>query len=108
LNTELLVQLLEDEYELVTAEDGLEAVKKAQQTHPDLIVMDMSLPLLDGYEAAQRIKADNELTNIPIIGLSAHAMQGDQEKAIAAGCDAYLTKPLKEALLFELLDNFLQ
>ncbi|MDX1416245.1 MAG: response regulator [Candidatus Promineifilaceae bacterium] len=107
LNTDLLVQLLEDEYELQTAVDGQEGVAKAEQNRPDLILMDMSLPVMDGYEATRAIKANPELANIIIIGLSAHAMSGDREKAIAAGCDDYLTKPLNDDLLFDMLDEYL-
>jgi CheY-like chemotaxis protein len=107
LNTELLVQLLEDEYELATAVHGQEAVQLAQSERPDLILMDMSLPVMDGYDATRAIKADPELAGIIIIGLSAHAMSGDKEKALAAGCDDYLTKPLDEDLLFEKLEQYL-
>jgi len=107
LNTELLVQLLEDDYELETAVDGQEAVNKTKQEHPDLILMDMSLPVMDGYDATRAIRSDPDLAGITIIGLSAHAMSGDAEKAIDAGCDDYLTKPLDEDLLFEKLDKYL-
>ena len=77
----------------------------AEQERPDLILMDMSLPVMDGWEATRRIKANAALAHIPIIGLSAHAMSGDAEKALAAGCDDYLAKPLNEELLFEKLDR---
>jgi two-component system cell cycle response regulator DivK len=107
LNTELLVQLLEDDYELATAVEGQEAVDKSKQEHPDLILMDMSLPVMDGYDATRTIRTDPDLAGIIIIGLSAHAMSGDAEKAIAAGCDDYLTKPLDEDLLFEKLEQYL-
>lgn len=107
LNVELLVQLLEDDYVLVTAADGEEGVALARRERPDLILMDMSLPILDGWEATRRIKADEALRQIPIIGLSAHAMGGDAEKAHAAGCDGYLTKPLDDELLFETLHRWL-
>ena len=107
LNIDLLVQLLEDEYELITAVDGLQAVEKAEQEIPDLILMDISLPLLDGYAATRQIKANPKLAGIPIIGLSAHAMAGDREEALAAGCDDYLTKPLNDDLLFDILAEFL-
>ena len=107
LNTELLLQLLEDDYELVTAEDGSEAVARTVEERPDLILMDMSLPVMDGYDATRVIKANPELAEITIIGLSAHAMSGDAEKALAAGCDDYLTKPLDEDLLFEKLAQYL-
>ena len=106
-NTELLVQLLEDEYELLTAVDGQEGISQAEENHPDLILMDMSLPVMDGYEATQIIKANPDLADISIVGLSAHAMSGDREKAIAAGCDDYLTKPLNDDLLFDMLEKYL-
>lgn len=107
LNLDLLVQLLEDDYELVTANNGADGIEIAEQERPDLILMDMSLPVMDGWEATRRIKAKNGLTHIPIIALTAHAMSGDEEKAKAAGCDGYLAKPLNEDLLFEKLDQFL-
>ncbi len=107
LNTELLVQLLEDDYELLTAVDGQEGVSKAEKQKPDLILMDMSLPVMDGYEATRQIKANPDLAGIVIIGLSAHAMSGDREKAVAAGCDDYLTKPLNDDLLFDMLEQYL-
>ena len=107
LNTELLTQLLEDDYQLMTAEDGARGVTLAELEQPDLILMDMSLPVLDGYEATRRIKANEALRHIPIIGLSAHAMSGDADKARAAGCDDYLTKPIDDAQLFEKLDRLL-
>jgi CheY-like chemotaxis protein len=105
LNIELLTQLLEDDYDLTVAKDGEQGIALATSEKPDLILMDMSLPLCDGYEATRRIRA-SALT-MPIIGLSAHAMAGDAERAIAAGCNDYLTKPLNDALLFEKLDKYL-
>jgi two-component system cell cycle response regulator DivK len=105
-NVELLVQLLEDDYELVVAGDGEQGVALAEQERPDLILMDMSLPVMDGWEATRRIRANAAFAHIPIIGLSAHAMNGDAKKALAAGCDDYLTKPLNDDLLFEKLDRF--
>src|SRR5262245_17126006 len=98
LNLDLLTQLLEDEYELVAAEDGARGVALAEQEQPDLILMDISLPVLDGYEATRRIKANPSLSHIPVIALTAHVMSGDQERALAAGCDDYLTKPLNDTL----------
>ena len=106
-NLDLLTQLLEDTYSLVSAGDGAQGVELAERERPDLILMDMSLPVIDGWEATQRIKANPSLAHIPIVGLSAHAMSGDEQKARAAGCDDYLTKPLDEALLFEKLKHFL-
>ncbi len=108
MNVDLLTQLLEDEYELVVANDGLQGVSVAEQVKPDLILMDMSLPGIDGYEATRCIKANDALKQIPVIGLSAHAMSGDADKARAAGCDDYLTKPVNDELLFQKLEQFLK
>ena len=107
LNRDLLSQLLEDDYELAVAENGAEGVALAAQERPDLILMDISLPVLDGYEATRQIKADPQLRHIPVVALTAHAMAGDAERAYAAGCDAYLTKPLDEDALFDTLARFL-
>ena len=107
LNLDLLTQLLEDDYELVTTDNGATGVEMAQQERPDLILMDMSLPVMDGWEATRRLKADGNVKHIPIIALTAHAMSSDEEKALAAGCDGYLAKPLDEDLLFEKLGQFL-
>jgi len=107
LNVDLLTQLLEDDYNVLVAMDGAQGVSMTEQHHPDLVLMDIALPVLDGYEATKRIKANPALAGIPIIGLSAHAMSGDAEKALAAGCEDYLTKPLDEALLMEKLKKFL-
>jgi two-component system cell cycle response regulator DivK len=106
-NLDLIVQLLEDDYELVTARDGAMGVEVAATEMPDLILMDMSLPVMDGWEATRRLKADGSVKHIPIIALTAHAMSSDEEKALAAGCDGYLAKPLDEDLLFDKLDQFL-
>lgn len=107
LNLDLLIQLLEDNYELVTAANGAEGVALAEQSRPDLILMDISLPVLDGYAATRQIKANPTLQHIPVIALTAHAMPGDDAKARAAGCDDYLPKPLDETLLFTKLAQFL-
>jgi CheY-like chemotaxis protein len=107
LNLDLLVQLLEDDYDLVSADDGKKGVAMAGAELPDLILMDMSLPVMSGYEAAQAIKSNPALAYIPIIALTAHAMSGDVEKTLAAGCDGYLAKPLDDDLLFETLERFL-
>lgn len=99
-NRDLLVQLLEDDYAISTAVDGATGIAQAEAARPDLILMDLSLPVIDGWEATRRLKADPTLTHIPIIALTAHAMRGDEEKARAAGCDDYLSKPIDEDLLF--------
>ena len=106
-NRDLVVQLLEDDYEIITAADGAEGIQLAARKRPDLILMDLSLPVIDGWEATRRIKADEALKHIPIIALSAHAMAGDEEKARQSGCDDYLSKPLDENLLFTKLAEFL-
>jgi two-component system cell cycle response regulator DivK len=80
-------------YEIVQAENGEEALKAAAAERPDLILMDIQLPLLDGYEATRRLKADPALRAIPIIVITSYALSGDESKARAAGCDAYITKP---------------
>ena len=107
LNRDLLVQLLEDNYAVITASDGAAGIALAELEHPDLILMDLSLPVIDGWEATRRIKANQALRSIPIIALTAHAMSGDAEKARACGCDDYLSKPLDEDLLFEKLTQLL-
>ena len=106
-NLDLLVQLLEDDYAILTAADGATGIALAERTHPDLILMDLSLPVIDGWEATRRIKANAALRAIPIIALTAHAMSGDEEKARAAGCDDYLSKPVDEDLLYAKLQAFL-
>ena len=108
LNRDLLVQLLEDDYEVVTANDGAAGIAAAEELRPDVILMDLSLPVIDGWEATRRIKANRELKTIPVIAVTAHAMQGDAEKARAAGCDDYLTKPVDEDLLLATLRNLLE
>ena len=82
-------------YEVVIAEDGAQGVAMAMSSSPDLILMDMSLPVLDGWKATRRIKATPELRKIPIIALTAHAMATDRDKALKAGCDDYDTKPIE-------------
>lgn len=108
LNVDLLVQLLEDYFDLVVARDGAAVVEAARHDRPDLILMDMSLPVMDGWQAARLLKADAQLRHIPLIGLSAHAMSGDRDRALAAGCDEYLTKPLDEDALFASLNALLR
>jgi len=107
LNRDLLIQLLEDRYRLLTAEDGSAALERAAAEGPDLILMDLSLPRMDGWEATRRLKADERLARIPVIALSAHAMRGDEERARASGCDGFLTKPIDESLLYRTLEAYL-
>jgi two-component system cell cycle response regulator DivK len=86
-------------YEVIEAVTGEEGVAMAQTHHPDLILMDIQLPGLDGYEATRRIKADPALRQIPIIAVTSYALSGDDTKAAAAGCDGYVTKPFRPRLL---------
>ena len=94
-------------FEVVIAVDGVEGVSKAKSDLPDLILMDMSLPVMDGWEATKLLKSTAETKTIPVIALTAHAMQGDREQAIAAGCDDYDTKPIELQRLLEKIDALL-
>jgi two-component system, cell cycle response regulator DivK len=80
-------------YELMEAHDGEQAITAAEEFRPDLIMMDIQLPVLDGYEAIRRIKANGELRHIPIVAVTSYALSGDEEKARAVGCDGYIAKP---------------
>ncbi len=95
MNRDMLSRRLQRKgYEVLTAEDGETGVKMAASERPDLILMDMSLPSVDGWEATQRIKGLSETASIPVIALTAHVMAGDRDKAIEAGCDDYDSKPV--------------
>ncbi|MHC2107495.1 response regulator [Methylobacterium sp. CM6246] len=107
LNRDLLMQLLEDDYALMMAVDGAAGVAMAASHTPDLILMDLSLPVIDGWEATRRIKADPATAGIPVIAITANAMSGDADKAKAAGCDDFMTKPVDEDLLFAKLQHWL-
>jgi CheY-like chemotaxis protein len=107
-NRELVVQLLEDKYHVIEAVNGQEGVELAERERPDLILMDLSLPVMDGWEATRRLKANDDLRSIPVIALTAHAMAGDKEKALAAGCDDYLVKPLDEDELMARIAKYLE
>jgi CheY-like chemotaxis protein len=94
-------------YEVVFAVDGQQGVDMARSESPDIILMDMSLPVLDGWEATRRVKSDQATRSVPVIGLTAHAMSGDREKAIEAGCDDYDTKPVELDRLIEKIERLL-
>jgi CheY-like chemotaxis protein len=95
MNRDMLSRrLMRKDYTVVCATDGLEAVTMAASEQPDLILMDMRLPEIDGWEATRRIKSAPETGSIPVIALTAHAMAGDREQALAAGCDDYDSKPI--------------
>ncbi|MDX2077269.1 MAG: response regulator [bacterium] len=94
-------------HEVLIATDGAQGVEMAQRQKPKLILMDMSLPVMDGWQATRLIKADPSVKHIPIIALTAHAIAGDREKCLAAGCDEYETKPIKFPELLAKIDHFL-
>ncbi len=95
-------------YDVIVAVDGRAGVDKAASEAPDLILLDMSLPVLDGWQAAEELKSRSETRTIPIIALTAHAMAGDREKAIKAGCDDYDTKPVDLPRLLTKIQSTLQ
>ncbi|HEY2574390.1 MAG TPA: response regulator [Verrucomicrobiaceae bacterium] len=108
MNRDMLSRRLQRKgYEVVMAVDGEQAVAMAASEAPALILMDMSLPVLDGWEATRRIKAAPETGSIPVIALTAHAMTGDHEKSLAAGCDDYDTKPVELPRLLEKIETLL-
>lgn len=94
-NRELVIKVLKHNgYETIEAADGEDAILKTAREKPDLILMDISLPRMDGYEVTRRLKSTEEFRDIPIIALTAHAMKGDMEKALSAGCQGYIPKPI--------------
>ena len=108
MNLDMLSRRLERRgYEVVIATDGAQGVNLTKEQKPDLILMDMSLPVMDGWEATRRIKSDEEVKDIPVIALTAHAIAGDREKALAAGCDEYESKPVKFPRLLAKIKEFL-
>jgi two-component system cell cycle response regulator DivK len=94
-------------YIVIEAVDGLEGVAKARSEHPDLVLMDIQLPALDGYDATRQIKALPGLAATPIIAVSSFAMKGDEEKARASGCDGYVTKPYSPVQLLGIIRSYL-
>jgi two-component system, cell cycle response regulator DivK len=105
---ELVVKVLQNRgYNVIEAFDGEDALNKAREERPALILMDISLPKLDGYEVTRRLKALEEFRDIPIIALTAHAMKGDREKALAAGCQGYVPKPINIRELPVLVQRFI-
>ena len=107
-NRDILITRLEKHgYQLLQAADGEEALASVAQHNPDLILLDVEMPKLDGYEATRRIKADPDLKAIPIIVVTSYALSGDEAKARAAGCDAYVTKPYSPRQLLAKIREFL-
>jgi two-component system cell cycle response regulator DivK len=108
MNRDMLSRrLIRRGFQVVFAMDGQQGIDLARSERPDVILMDMSLPIIDGWEASRRLKADDATRNMPVIGLTAHAMSGDREKAIEAGCDDYDTKPVELDRLIGKIDRLL-
>jgi two-component system cell cycle response regulator DivK len=107
-NRQIIRDLLESAgYDMIEAKDGKEALTAAASHRPDLILMDVQLPILDGYEATRRLKADLALKTIPVIVVTSYALSGDEDKAYAAGCDAYVAKPYDPLALLEIIRHHL-
>ena len=105
MNRDLLVQLLEDDYQLFEAVDGQQGLEMALREKPDLILMDVGLPEMDGWEVTQKIRAAADLKQTPIIAVTAHAMSGDEDKALQVGCNDYIAKPIDEDELWEKVEK---
>ena len=106
MNRDMLSRrLIKRGFEVAIAVDGQQGLDMAGSESPDLILLDMSLPVMDGWDVARNLKSDNELKNIPVIALTAHAMSGDREKALEAGCDEYDTKPVEFKRLLEKIND---
>ncbi len=106
MNRDMLCRRLSRKgYSVLVAQDGVEGMSVARSETPDLIIMDLSLPIVDGWEASRRLKADATTSAIPIIALTAHAMSTDKEKALAAGCDDFDTKPIDFNRLLQKIDD---
>jgi two-component system, cell cycle response regulator DivK len=108
MNRDMLSRrLIRRGFEVIFAVDGQQGVDLARSERPDIILMDMSLPVIDGWEATRRVNADNATRSVPVIGLTAHAMSGDRERAIEAGCDDYDTKPVELDRLISKIERLL-
>ena len=109
LNRDMLSRrLIRRGFEVIIAIDGGQGVDMATSESPNLILLDMSLPVINGWDAAQKLKADADTRSIPIIALTAHAMEGDREKTLEAGCDEYETKPVEFKRLLDKINSFLE
>jgi CheY-like chemotaxis protein len=107
-NRDLLTQILEDQYEVLEATDGKQGLEKAKAEKPDLILMDMLLPEMNGMEVASAIRESEGIADVPIIAVTAQAMSGDREQALAAGCNDYVSKPIDEDVLLEKIAKILK
>jgi CheY-like chemotaxis protein len=108
VNRELLRELLETRGHSVTeACDGQEALKRIEESHPDILLLDLDMPILDGFATVRRIRENPALATLPVLAVTAYAMQGDREKVLSSGFDGYLSKPIQSRLLFEEIDRIL-
>jgi two-component system cell cycle response regulator DivK len=108
MNRDMLSRrLMRRGFQVIFAVDGQQGIDLARSERPDIILMDMSLPVIDGWEATRRVKSDDATRGVPVIGLTAHAMAGDREKAIEAGCDDYDTKPVELERLIGKMERLL-
>ena len=108
MNRDMLMRrLMRKGYEILVAEDGAQAIETAREQQPDLILMDMSLPVMDGWDATRAVKADPETAGIPVVALTAHAMASDKQKALDAGCDDFYTKPIELPGLLDIMARLL-
>jgi two-component system, cell cycle response regulator DivK len=106
-NRRIVTKVLSVEgYEVIEAADGVDAIAKARLERPDLILMDLALPNMDGWEATRRLKGDPDTQRIPVVALTAVAMRGDEEQARAAGCDDYLPKPARPVAIREMVKRY--
>ena len=109
VNREMLVRRLQRRgFTMVEAVDGKEAIEKTIGERPDIVLMDMSLPVMDGWEATRQLKANPEVAAIPIIGLTAHAMVGDKQRVLEAGCNDYATKPIDFERLLSIIGTYVK
>ena len=106
-NRDLIVQLLSEHYQVLEAVDGQDGLNKTETERPDLILMDLGMPVMDGWEATRKIKANPVLQHIPVIAVTSHAMVGDEIQAREAGCDDYIPKPVDENVLIQKVKKFL-
>lgn len=109
VNRELLREVLETrDYSVVEATNGQEALRIIEETQPDIVLLDLNMPVLDGYATVERIRANPSWVKLPVLAVTAYAMQGDREKILNSGFDGYLSKPVKSPLLFEELERLLK
>lgn len=108
MNRDMLARRLQRRgFEVIVAPDGQQAVDKTRDVHPDLVLMDLSLPVMDGWEATRQLKGDASTKDIPVIALTAHALEGDRKKALEAGCDDFETKPVDIASLLDTMSKYI-